>query len=41
MLNYGEKEIKLLERINSRINKFDEDLAKMDDTDSKAKHFIK
>lgn len=40
MTNYGEKEIKLLEKIDSRINKLDEDLAKMDDTDSKVKHFV-
>lgn len=40
MSNYEEKEFKLLEKIDSRINKLDEDLSKMDGTDSKVKHFL-
>lgn len=40
MIDYSEKEAKLLNKINTRIDELESNLAKMDNTDSKIKHFF-
>lgn len=40
MIDYSEKEAKLLNKISTRIDELESNLAKMDNTDSKIKHFF-
>lgn len=40
MIDYSEKEAKLLNKISARIDELESNLAKMDNTDSKIKHFF-
>lgn len=40
MIDYSEKEAKLLNKINTRIDELENNLDKMDNTDSKIKHFF-
>lgn len=39
-MNYSKKENSLLNKINKRITKLNADLERMEDTESKAKHFV-